>query len=239
MSKRPFIGLNCDAFRDADSGITGVRTPYVEAVRAAGGWPLLAPWLVDAEAVGAFLDRVEGVVMIGGDDLRPDRLGVAAGRAVRPVTEERDRADFGLLKEVLARRMPLLAICLACQELNVALGGTIWQDLASEAPPSEIAHAIDGPSRLTDHGVAIKPGSRLSQVWEGAEEGWINSSHHQAIRRLGRGLRAVAWAPDGIVEAIELEGHPFCLGVQWHPERTGEDPRQRKLFAALVQACLN
>ena len=118
-------------------------------------------------------------------------------------------------------------------------GGTIYQDLPDENPASKVVHrARSAGDSDAEHEIHIQPDSLLSRLWEGAERVTVNSTHHQGIRAVGAGLVPSAWAPDGLVEAIEAQGHPFFLGVQWHPERMERDPRQRKLFASLVDQAL-
>ncbi len=233
-TSKPLIGINCDFFADRTTGVAGVRPPYVEAVAAAGGTPVLLPMLRDADQVEVAVERLDGFALIGGDDLSGQRLGVPGLPSTVPIDERRDRADFLLLEMLLERRKPTLAICLALQELNVLRGGTLYQDLAFDGPPELVRHYRKIGNGLVDHPVRIEPASPLAELLDGEGEVPVNSSHHQAIKKLGRGLHAVAWAPDGLIEAVTVEGHPFFLGVQWHPEHLRGDPRQRKLFEALV-----
>lgn len=238
LNPMPLIGINCDFFADRTTGVAGVRPPYVEAVEAAGGAPVLLPMPGAPEVVETLLERLDGFVMIGGDDLSEQRLGVPTPATVVPIDPRRDRADFLLLEKLLEGRKPTLAICLACQQLNVLHGGTLYQDLASDGPPELIRHYRKIGTGLVDHPIRVESDSRLAGLWDGAREATVNSSHHQAIRDIGQGLRAAAWAPDGIVEAVVVENHPFFMGVQWHPEHMSDDPRQRKLFEALVASAV-
>ena len=235
----PLIGINCDAFFDKRGEITGIRPEYWRAVEAVGATPVLIPHLSSKEEIGRLLDRLDGVVLTGGDDLRPERLGLAeCPPSVVPITPERDRTDFLLLEALLERRMPALAICLGYQELNVLLGGSLWVDLATERPDGPVAHRGGQPYTYVTHPVRVEPASLLGRLWGGVTEAVVPSAHHQAIRTLAPGLRATAWAADGLVEAFEVEGAPFFIGVQWHPERMMDDPLERKLFAALAQAAI-
>ena len=235
---RPLIGINCDNFRDARGPITGVRDGYCEAVAAAGGLPVLIPPLSGPAETDRLLDRLDGLVLTGGDDVRPERLGVAPAPSIVPMSPARDRSDFLLLEGLLRRATPTLAICLGFQELNVHLGGTLWQALELEGPPGRIAHRGSGAYHFTRHPVRTAADSRLARLW-GDGEREVPSAHHQALRDLAPGLRAVAWAPDGLIEAVELEPHDgFLIGVQWHPEQAPDDPAHRKLFEALIAAAL-
>lgn len=220
---------------DPDGGFTAIRPAYWEAIVQAGGVPVLLPQVEDPALIDAFLERVDGFLMIGGDDLSPRRTGTPANPTSIIIDPRRERTDFVLLERLLARRMPTLAICLAFQELNVLHGGSLYQDLLFDGPPGVLRHYAKGGAKA-EHGLKLEKSSLLSDLWDGAEEATVNSSHHQAIRQLGGGLRALGWSPDGLIEAISVENPTFFLGVQWHPERMASgDARQRKLFAALVQ----
>ncbi len=239
MTPAPLIGVNCDVFTDPTGRIHGVRPACWEAVVRAGGMPVLMPPLADPPLIGKLLDRLDALVLTGGDDIPPARLGLtSAPESVEPIPPERDRTDFTLIDEIRRRRLPTLAICLGCQELNVALGGSIWLDLDQEGPPARLTHRGPRQARKVFHPIAVESAGILDRLWQGRRELEVNSAHHQAIRELGAGLRVLARAPDGIIEAITLEEHPFLLGVQWHPETMPDDHRQRILFEALVEAAV-
>lgn len=236
----PLIGLNLMLEPDDSGGMSCLRPSYWESVAAAGGVPVLVPPLADPIALEAALAPLAGFVMIGGDDLPGERFGQPTLPTAVTLDPRRDAADALLLERLQARRLPLLAICLACQQLNVARGGTLYQDLPFDGPPgSAVRHLTRTGGRAPCHPLRLAPGSLLARLWDGAAEATVNSVHHQGIRALGRGLRPAAWAPDSLVEAFEAEDQPFCLGVQWHPERMPDDPRQRKLFEALVMHALD
>lgn len=234
MPRPILVGINCDSFSDPQTAIIGLREPLVQAVARAGAIPVLIPFLEDARQVAAVLDRVDAVVMSGGDDLCASRIGVDLLPGVVPVRPERDRSDFLLIDALLGRRLPTLAICLGFQELNVALGGTIYQDLPVDGPAGAMAHKQPGPDPFVRHALRVADGCPLAQWWNGATETDVNSSHHQAVCDVATELEPIAWAPDGIVEAAVVRGHPFFLGVQWHPERMANDERQRAIFDALI-----
>ena len=234
MSRKPVIAVNADTFKDSHGIITGVRSPYWKAVVAAGGIPVLLPDMDSQADLRNFLAMADGLVLTGGDDLRPERLGESLHPRADPITRSRDRADFGLIDIVLETRMPVLAICLGFQELNIHCGGTIWQDLEDENP-GDIPHRGHGKMKFLYHDVEVTGGTRLSRMWRGASRVRVNSAHHQAVRDLGPGLKAVAVSGDGIVEAVEMDRHPGLLGVQWHPERMMDDREQEGLFSSLVE----
>jgi putative glutamine amidotransferase len=254
-STTPIIGLNCDTFREKNGDITGVRQVYWEAVERAGGIPLLIPHLTDRQALQRILALVDGVLLVGGDDISPERLAQACGAPVVAspsstlMPELREKSDFLLIELLLelgglrpaasvARTLPVLGICLANQEVAVVHGGSLHQHLPEDLPG--VMHVFDSPhGQAARHAVRVAPGSLLARIWGGAAEMGVNSAHHQGVKSAGSGPRAVAWAPDGLIEALELLDHPFFLTVQWHPERLPDEPMQRKLFSALVHAAAN
>lgn len=233
-SSRPRIGLNTTFEMDDEGGISATRPKYWEAVLEAGGLPLLLPQLDSEAIIEEALAGLDGFVLIGGYDVPGERFGRKSLPAVVPIEPRRERTDFALIEALLASAKPTLAICLGFQEINIARGGTLYQDLPVDAPPSDVRHFAKSEPYVM-HEVQIAAGSRLAEIMgsEGVLE--VNSTHHQALDRLGDGVEATASAPDGIVEAIEIAGHPFCIGVQWHPEMLGDRAPHRRLFEALIE----
>ncbi len=208
-----------------------VPTAYAEAVWRAGGVPFLLPNL--SAAAHTFLDRIDGLLLSGGGDVHPKRYTEAPRHpSVYGVDPERDALEVALARAALERGMPVLAICRGVQVLNVALGGTLVQDIESEVPGALI-HSTPDDDPSVRHPVDIAPSSLLARVL-GATRLEVNTFHHQAVEQLGEGLCAVAQSPDGVVEGVEGEGRGFVLGVQWHPELL-TSPHDR-LFGAFVQA---
>lgn len=230
----PIIGLNTTFEMDPAGGLTAIHPRYWESIVAAGGVPMLLPQLSSPDDIRAALDRVDAFVMIGGYDIPGERFGQKTVPTVIPVEPKREQADFKLLNILLESTIPTLAICLAFQELNVLRGGTLYQDVLFDGPPTNIRHYSKN-GEYPRHEIDVAPDSLLAEAIGGAGKHTVNSSHHQAIAKLGAGLRATATAPDGIVEAIEVEGHPYFLAVQWHPERMPESREQQQLFKALTQ----
>jgi putative glutamine amidotransferase len=216
----------------ADRAHFHVPASYVDAVRASGGRPVLLP--PGDEDPAALVDELDGVLLCGGGDIDPGLFGGPSGHEAQYSTcPERDAFELALVRECLARATPMLAICRGLQVLNVALGGDLHvhlPDVVGEKVPHRLSR-----ERPTRHPVRVAPGSRLAGLL-GPGELVVASWHHQAVDRLGRGLRAVAWAEDTTVEAVELEGRPELLAVQWHPELQMEEPdgRHRRLFERLV-----
>jgi putative glutamine amidotransferase len=204
---------------------------YAEQVTAAGGVPVLLP---PVPGIAAAAGRLDALVLTGGGDIDPARYGAAPHPRTGGVSAERDRAELELLAAALDAGLPVLGICRGLQLLNVARGGTLHQHLADLGPAGNADHT---PPRGTFgcHPVRVAAGSRLGGILGADRPLTVPTAHHQAIDRLGAGLTATAWAADGIVEAVELDGgehHPFVLAVQWHPE-AGDDPR---LLQALITA---
>ncbi len=218
--KTPRIGITCDFETITDR--RGTPAPryvcnqsYVSAVVRGGGLPILIPHESPGEAA-RFLDGVDGLLITGGDfDIPPSYYGEAPRQGLGTLVEERSGLERDLCQEALARSMPLLGVCGGMQMLNVVCGGTLYQDLAERAATDEHQQPYD--KRLPAHEVELAAGSRLARIFN-AETLSVNSTHHQVLRYLGEELKASALAPDGVVEAIELDGEPFVVGVQWHPE---------------------
>ena len=233
----PLIGITTSVTVDKVPERAYVNGTYIRAVQAAGGIPLLLTPHFTPEVQAALWQRLDGLVLTGGGDIEPVRFGEARHPAVDDVSPARDELEIGLTQRAVADEVPLFAICRGVQVLNVALGGTLVQDLPSEWPDA-LAHSQKAPRHEPSHAVKVMgEGTRLGRVL-GALEIEVNSMHHQAIKRLGEGLREVAWAPDGVIEGVEMAGEKrFVLGVQWHPEElVGHDQAARNLFAAIVDA---
>lgn len=208
---------------------------YERCIREAGGVPIIIPVQANDGAIERALGGLEGLVFPGGYDINPARYGEEAWWSGTVMPRGKEDFDFRILRAAVERRMPVLAICLGCQELNVALGGSLIQDLATQVPGALRYRRKRGEREPVRHPVQLFPGSRLRRIM-GRERIEISTSHHQAVKYPGTGLRVAAVADDGVVEALEGESFPFLIGVQWHPEMTPEDESTRRLFRALVRA---
>ncbi len=235
MPRRPRIGLNTSFERGAEGETTSVRPAYWRAIERAGGLPVLLPQLSDAGALREALALLDGFVLIGGYDIPAERWGGCSRPEVVPMEPEREATDFSLIDLLIKSGKPTLAICLGCQELNVARGGTLYQHLPADLPDSSVTHNVKSGGTPA-HPVEVAPGSRLAAALGAEGRVEVNSRHHQGLDRTGAGLTVTARAADGLPEAVELEGHPFFLGVQWHPEDMEDDARQQRLFSNLVEA---
>jgi putative glutamine amidotransferase len=228
------IGINVDIEGDRPKKAT-IQANYYESIAAAGGLPVLIP-PTRAEDLGALLERLDGILFIGGADYCPRLYGEEAHPSVELAHDERIAFDYQLLVAALDRQdLPLLGICAGCQILNIGLGGSLFQDIPTEFPSSEIEHTSNHgwTEGFNNHKVIVQAGSRLAAIYSQPEFG-VPTSHHQSIKELGAGLVATAYAPDGIIEAVELSDRDFVIGVQWHPERDYKG--NRELFCAFVNA---
>lgn len=213
-----------------------VNQDYVEAVLRAGGTPVLFPVTADRERINALLNRVDGLLLTGGEDVDPREYGERKQPCCGDCSASRDAMEFPLCREALARRIPLLAICRGMQVLCCALGGSLYQDLAEQFG-TELLHPRSDVPGDPVHPVDVRPGTLLSSI-VGAGSLPVNSRHHQGIKVSGKGLRVCAVAPDGLIEGVELPDHPFALGVQWHPESLSDRyPDHQRLFDAFIRAC--
>jgi putative glutamine amidotransferase len=245
MEWRPLIGISASAHDFGDYGAVGVQRP----VHAAGGLAVTLPQL--ASDVDALLGRVDGLVLAPGRDLDPACYGASPDPLLAPTEPQRDEFELELVPAALQRGLPVLGICRGMQVLNVALGGTLVQDVrlaeSWREHPSDPGwgrwkemerSALDGGAVPAHprHPISIAPDSLLCRALGGVDQASVNSFHHQALDRLGEGVRVTAWAPDGVAEAIELDGRPV-LAVQWElQEEWRVDPRFMDVFRWFVAA---
>ena len=214
-----------------------VNEAYVRALQSVGLVPLVIPPSLSPDEARAVVARVAGVVLSGGEDIDPARYGAERHSATQKPKAGRDATEIALVEAARDARRPLLGICRGMQLLNVALGGTLVQDLGM-LRPSEIGHSLESSRTHRVHGVTVLSGSRLAAAI-GTSAIDVNSIHHQAVDQLAPSLRATAYAPDGVVEAAETTGDWWTLAVQWHPEELMADakPWDRAIFQAFAQAC--
>lgn len=227
----PVIGITTYARNEA--GRYALPAEYVGAVLRAGGLPLLIAAAWEPGLASRYLERLDGLVLAGGGDLDPAGYAGRRHETMYEVDPDRDRLELELVRELLRHPRPTLAVCRGMQLVNVALGGTLIEHL-----PDEIGETVrhrKPPRDAVPHPVRLRADSRLAAILA-ATEICPMSWHHQGIRSLGAGLTAVAHAPDGTIEALELEGQPALVAVQWHPELTAhEDATQQRLFDYLVR----
>ena len=243
-SPRPLIAVTTSEIRDRkkETGLRHGEPPqhemalglkYLHATEAAGGLPMVVPPL-GAPAVAPLLERCSGLLLSGGPDLDPEAYGERAHGETGPSEPHLDGFELQLARMALARGMPVLAICRGMQLLNVARGGTLHQHVPDIAGDS-VEHRQPEPGPERTHWVRFQPSSRVSRVIN-RKRTKVNSFHHQAVARLGHGLVATGWAPDGTIEAVEATDRDFVLPVQWHAECLVRRPEQAALFGAFVEA---
>lgn len=226
LSMQPVIGINADVRADPEP-LVRLKLSYIDAVRRAGGVPVVLPAGAPGETA-AMLERVDALILTGGGDIDTRTFGVPLHREAELMDERRQRSDFALARMALDGSLPVLGICLGMQELAVAAGGTLHQHL----PDAGYAELLD---HRWLHAIRVEPSSRLGAVVE-SENFDVVSHHHQAVARVPAPFRTVATAPDGVIEAMELPGERFFVCVQWHPERSPDAVQTQALFRALVEA---
>jgi putative glutamine amidotransferase len=219
--------------------------PYLDAILSAGGLPVVMPCAPSEKIIAEYVRRADGVLLTGGDDVRPelytDKLPEKLRKTVGHTDPKRDLQETLLIKETFAQRKPLLAICRGHQILNAALGGTLTVDIASQVKTPINHSRLEHKDQLV-HQVKLEGGSLLSQIF-GRIEVEVNSSHHQAVDKLAGPLRATGKSPDGVIEACELKREdegllPYLLSVQFHPERlVRAHPEFLELFRSFTAAC--
>jgi len=207
----------------------------VTALESAGLIPLIVPPLSRASAAAVILDSVSGLVLTGGEDIDPARYGEKRHEKIRSINAARDATEIALIEEAKARGKPILAICRGIQILNVALGGTLVQDIPSQLD-TKIAHDEDSPRNSRSHDISIEPGSLIAKA-VGTEHCTVNSFHHQSVKRVADGMRVTARSPDGVIEGLESADDWWVIAVQWHPEEMTDSPEpwDRGLFKAFAQ----
>jgi putative glutamine amidotransferase len=236
MSRPPLIGVTTSITIGTHPERAYVNSAYLNAVQRAGGIPVALPPQLSATSLAELARTVDGLLLTGGGDIDPARFGERRHPTLYDVSSARDTVEIDAVKAMIERGRPVLAVCRGIQVLNVALGGTLYQDVGSD-PGTQVAHSQSEPRDQVTHKVRVTPGSLLARTL-GVEEIEVNSMHHQAVKAPGPGLVAVAWAPDELVEGVELaDPARFVVGVQWHPEElVGHSEPACRLFAGLVSA---
>jgi len=229
---KPIIGIGSDVLQEkGERDRAFAFITYTEALRRAGAIAVVIP--PQPENAADIIEGLDGILLAGGDDCDPTAYGEQRHPSVEPMDARRQNNDITLARLARERGLPTLGICLGVQVMNVAAGGTLIQDIDSELR-TDIEHASE-PSDRHRHAVLVEKNTKLSDI-VGDAELEVNSSHHQAIRHVGHGLRVTALAPDGIIEGLEDPSHPFYIGVQWHPEDMITERSAERLFEAFVEA---
>ena len=240
---RPVIGITCsltaspigNSIYALERNI--IARDYARVIEYVGGTPFLVPHVEDMGCIDRYLEVLDGLVLSGGGDIDPLLFGQEPHQNMGSVDRVRDEMELQLTQKALDQDLPILAICRGIQMMNVAAGGTIYQDIAAEMPQPTLRHSQTGAGWYASHTIDILSDSRLHQIF-GSLTTRVNSFHHQAVRDVPEGFIVTAKAKDNVIEAIESPTHRFALGVQCHPEMMWErQPEALNLFTAFLKAC--
>jgi putative glutamine amidotransferase len=219
-----------------ENGKFQLKKQYSDAIIYAGGTPIIIPYTED-RVPEDFFEIIDGLLLTGGADVAPSLYGQEPVPELGEVVPERDIFELMITREFIKTGKPLLGICRGLQLLNVALGGSLYQDIPScYKPESPVQHRQNVPASHNSHSVKVEPSSKLFSITS-ATEFLVNSFHHQAVKDPASSLKATAWSPDGIIEAAEGVAYPFMLAVQWHPEESFKGNENGLIFQAFVDAC--
>ena len=238
MERRPIIGISSSVIVDEAGSFAGykrayVNKDYVDAVIRAGGVPLIIPFSTDKEVIISQAQLIDGLILSGGHDINPYNYGQEPSQKIGETFPERDTYEMILLEESKKRNIPILGICRGFQLINVAAGGTLYQDL-SLIPGNSLKHNQVSNPTVKTHKVEIKENSFISSIF--GKETMVNSFHHQVINKVANDFIVVAKASDGVVEAIEHKTYKFLVAVQWHPEMLAVNcEKARELFSKFVE----
>lgn len=233
----PIIGLTTyNSENKHGYPIVALMHQYIRAVSEAGGVPVLIPSRITGEAVKALFERMDGILLTGGGDIAVERFKGEPHVRVKGVEPDRDTLELALVQAAAESGKPFLGICRGFQVINVALGGTLYTHIQDQLPGA-IKHDYDSDSQrqFLAHTIKVEKGSALAGILNEIELN-VNSLHHQGAKDLAPALQPDAYAPDGLVEGLELPGHPFGVAVQWHPEWLTDQPVTRRLFEAFIEA---
>jgi len=213
-----------------------INEAYVSSVTEAGGTPVLVPLGLSNAVLDDLINRLDGVLFSGGGDILPETYGSQPHPRVDNVDLDRDRVEIYLLQQIMKKKLPFFGICRGLQLINVALGGTLYEDLLDQYPGS-LRHQTPEtlPRDHLWHSVTIDPASQIHRIMQ-QTEAQVNSQHHQGIRQLAANLKPSAHSPDGVIEAFELVDYPFGLAVQWHPEWLKKHAEMKALFRSFVHS---
>ncbi len=213
IDKKPIIGVSASTYETS----AGATSTYINAIKRAGGVPLVIPMTTDENEILNVLEVIDGLVMTGGEDVCPTYYGEEPIRALGEIVPFRDEYDYKLIKMAVEKGLPVLGICRGEQVMNIVFGGTLYQDIPSQKKDSYIKHRQNAPRVYGTHSISIEKGSNLEKQI-GKNKVYVNSYHHQAVKDIAPGFKVTAYSEDGVVEAIEMIGNDKVWGVQFHPE---------------------
>lgn len=232
--KKPLIGIPTRLIKPDESTLSALSTTYTHALELAGAAPVLIPLRLGEDTLEEILARLDGLLFAGGVDVHPSEYGEGVEPYCGDIMRERDVVELPLIRRALELGKPLLGICRGIQMLNVAAGGSLYQDIPAQLAGSlQHSHRPGDPYNRRVHSIDIEPDSALARAL-GTTHAQVNSLHHQSVKDIAPGLRVVARAPDGVVEAIEAN-KGFALGVQFHPEWLIDDEQMLQIFRAFVK----
>lgn len=236
---KPVIGVTTFLNNQVKKSIISVNFNYVNSILLAGGIPVLIPLITDKDKLYEYLNTLDGIVFTGGEDVSPLLYGENPLNKIKMTADDRDEYEFTLFKGAYERKIPVLGICRGAQLINVALKGTLYQDI-NEQVKNSLGHSpFDNYADQLYHSVKILDGSKLYEIFK-KDNIYVNSFHHQAVKDLGENLKISAISTDGIIEAYESTNDSFIMGIQWHPEGlTIKYPQFVGIFEALIKACEN
>ncbi|KAB8142363.1 gamma-glutamyl-gamma-aminobutyrate hydrolase family protein [Chloroflexia bacterium SDU3-3] len=239
---KPVIGIPCSTIRPKEwyPRFHGHQETYIDAIVRAGGVPVLIPQIETADVLEQIYSMLDGLLLAGGADIDPARYGEQAIPEMGHIELRRDHVEITLTQRAVADGKPVLGICRGIQVLNVALGGSLYQDIPAQLGGS--AHDLSAAKenwQYPAHQLELAEGSQLAELL-GARSLVINSLHHQSVKDVAPGLRATGWAEDGVIEVVEGEGQVFLMGIQCHPEalQAEADPRWQAVFRRFVESCV-
>jgi putative glutamine amidotransferase len=241
---RPLIGITADLSTPQSAGPAPRREitlflpqRYCRAVENAGGTPIILPMTSSAAALRQYMEQIDGLLLSGGNfDIHPSYYGEKPLKGLGEIKRQRTEFELDLTSRALKQDQPLLGICGGAQAINVALGGSLYQDIATQLPNAG-EHQQSARKESGGHPIRIHGGTRLRQIVK-RDAMEVNTTHHQAVKKVGSGLVVNATADDGLIEGIERSRHSFVLGVQWHPEALSQTQlNHRRIFSAFVSFC--
>ncbi|MFP4660569.1 MAG: gamma-glutamyl-gamma-aminobutyrate hydrolase family protein [Halanaerobiales bacterium] len=232
---RSIIGIAPNHNNDAKE--YRLKSFYTQAVESVGGLPVILPFTSEAENVRQYVKQIDGLLLTGGTDVDPLIYGENPLPAMGEIDPERDRFEIDLVKFAIQSEVSILGICKGCQMINIGFGGSLYQDIYSQKE-NVLKHTQEAPRWYPTHTITIKEGSLLKHIIQ-KDEIRVNSTHHQAIKKVGSNLIISALAEDGVIEAVEFNGDRFILGVQWHPETLWENSEVHfDIFRKFVEKCI-